>query len=126
MYVCMYVLFSYVKFDCSTRHFISHIKNGSACFKHFSSHITCKTNLCSRIPTKVHIILTNLKCMFHCNPSYYCAFQKHVNSEVQKPSDNCIVLCHQSSLEDLLENRTLLKWFKRSGLVFFCVKTCRV
>ena len=40
-------LFSYVKFKCSTSHLISHIKNGSACFKHFSSHISCKMNLYS-------------------------------------------------------------------------------
>ena len=40
-------LFSYVKFKCSTSHLLSHIKNGSACFKHFSSHISCKMNLYS-------------------------------------------------------------------------------
>ena len=29
--------------------------------------------------------------------SYYYAFHKHVNSEVQKPTDNCILRCYQSS-----------------------------
>ena len=37
--------FSYGKFKCSTSHLISHIKNGSGCFKHFSSHISWKMNL---------------------------------------------------------------------------------
>ena len=39
--------FSHGKFKCSTSHLLSHIKNGSACFKHFSSHISCKMNLYS-------------------------------------------------------------------------------
>ena len=42
-------LLSYVKFDWSTSKLISHIKTGSACFKHFSSHTSCKTNLYSEI-----------------------------------------------------------------------------
>ena len=29
--------------------------------------------------------------------SYYCAFHKHANSEVQKPSDDCVLCRHQSS-----------------------------
>ena len=28
---------------------------------------------------------------------YYCAFHKHANSEVQKPTDDCIFRCRQSS-----------------------------
>ena len=27
----------------------------------------------------------------------YCAFHKHANSEVQKPTDDCIFRCRQSS-----------------------------
>ena len=29
---------------------------------------------------------------------YYCAFHKHANSEVQKPTDDCVFRCSQSSL----------------------------
>ena len=29
--------------------------------------------------------------------SYYCAFHKHAYSEVQKPSDDCVLCRHQSS-----------------------------
>ena len=29
--------------------------------------------------------------------SYYCAFHKHANSEVQKPTDHGILRCRQSS-----------------------------
>ena len=28
---------------------------------------------------------------------YYCAFHKHANSEVQKPTDDCVFRCRQSS-----------------------------
>ena len=27
----------------------------------------------------------------------YCAFHKHANSEVQKPTDDCVFRCRQSS-----------------------------
>ena len=28
---------------------------------------------------------------------YYCAFHKHANSQVQKPTDDCVFRCRQSS-----------------------------
>ena len=40
-------LFSYVQMIVVQATLLAHIKNGSACFKHFSSHISCKMNLYS-------------------------------------------------------------------------------
>ena len=38
----------------------------------------------------------------------YCSFQKHVNSELQKPTDVSVFRCRQSSqFADLLRNRSL-------------------
>ena len=41
------------------------------------------------------------KVLYHCWKIllfvYYCAFHKHANSEVQKPSDVCVFRCRQSS-----------------------------
>ena len=40
----------------------------------------------------------------------YCSFQKHVNSELQKPTDVSVFRCGQSSyVADLLRNRSLLQ-----------------
>ena len=41
------------------------------------------------------------------SPIYYCAFHKHEDSEVQKPTDDCVSLS-SIILTDLLENKTLL------------------
>ena len=78
---------------------------GSACFKHFSSHTSCKTNLYSEI----HQISPDLKYMFHCNHSYYYA-----DSEVQKPTDTCILRCDQSSQRTSQETELYL-----NGLFIF-------
>ena len=41
----------------------------------------------------------------HC----YCAFHKHANSEVQKPTDVCIFHCCFVILAELLGNRSLFQ-----------------
>ena len=33
----------------------------------------------------------------HLGNLIYCAFHKHANSEVQKPTDDCVFRCRQSS-----------------------------
>ena len=50
---------------------------------------------------------------------HYCAFHKHANSEVQKPTDDCVFRCRQSSLRTSQKTKLYFNGFKRSRFVIF-------
>ena len=54
---------------------------------------------------------------YFCSILVYCAFHKHVNSEVQKPTDDCVFRCRQSSYWTSKETKLYFNRFKRSWLV---------
>ena len=47
----------------------------------------------------------------------HCAFQKHANSEVQKPTDVCVFRCRQSFKRTSWEKEDYFNGFKRSLFV---------
>ena len=52
--------------------------------------------------------VTNGKLPSKYHHDIYCAFHKHANSEVEKPTDGCIFFMPSIILTDLLGNNTLL------------------
>ena len=77
-------------------------------------------------PGKRQLPLVNLLPIVHVNWStqvkgkpfwYYCTFQKHMNSEVQKPTDIYIFRCPQSSEWTSQETRVYFNRLKRSWFV---------
>ena len=55
-----------------------------------------------KVPAKVTNVNFEYSLLFKCHP--YCSFQKHAHSEVQKPTNICILLLPSTILTEISEN----------------------